>query len=124
MFHRDTKHETRVFFYFEALYLTHWESVKHFTQALKGKGKILNDKYAEMGNETYHCNDAGNEAQHCNDVENEHKKQRGRMNAKANKEPDLQRARNKSVQFSNHWHVELRNKHNLNTKKWPYMVFV
>ena len=74
MFHRDTKHETRVFFYFEALYLTHWESVKHFTQALKGKGKILNDKYAEMGNETYHCNDAGNEAQHCNDVENETQK--------------------------------------------------
>ena len=68
------KHETGVFFYFEALYLIHWESVKHFTQALKGKGKILNDKYAEMGNETYHCNDAGNEAQHCNDVENETQK--------------------------------------------------
>ena len=48
--------------------------MKHFTQALKGKGKILNDKYAEIGNETYHCNDAGNEAQHCNDVENETQK--------------------------------------------------
>ena len=51
--------------------------MKHFTQALKGKGKILNDKYAEMGNETYHCNDAGNEAQHCNDVENERESKQG-----------------------------------------------
>ena len=43
-------------------------------------------------------------------------KQRGKMKAKGNKEPDLHIARNKSVQNSNHGHVGLRKKLNLNVK--------
>ena len=44
MFYRDTKHETRVFFNFEALSLIHEERGKYLTRALKGKAKTLNDK--------------------------------------------------------------------------------
>ena len=66
----DLGHELRTWI---ASIISEHESYFHY-QALKGKGKILNDKYAEMGNETYHCNEAGNEAQRCNDVENETQK--------------------------------------------------
>ena len=86
------------------MYSTLEERGKYFTQALIGKAKILNDKYAKTGNELTTAMTQGTKLVTSTMQKTRLTKQQGKIKAKTNrpKKPDLHMARNKSVKNSKH----------------------